>query len=815
MKNHILSSTFTVVQKKSNKQSNQDKEKYNALNKMNSNNIKESKNQNKMNHVIKHIKFNSTKGASELKISLDINKDNNLENNNSSQNNQSKDLVNSVSMCNLEDLDEKLDIKLPYSINNNIANTSITSQGTKNPTFNIRAKIIGDKAKSKKINIMPTKLNEKRNSNNNDNLKENLFNTYNKLINKANNFLANFNDKNKYAQNKKKENKKNNNNNSINIFSNIINKKKYRSIEGNDLEKDSYMDNGIHVNINIKNKHMFPTYYNQNYKATFENEHINRKNNNMFYQRQPGYYIKKIQKNSNKDFINFINNISNKRFYSVNKRDLNNEFRKNHHYIQKVMDNIQPNNNKKINNKLNNFNHDYKKSIKNNFYISLANKDNNDEDNNIDNIFNRDNKFLINNFLKNESSNNKTINNNGTNVFLKNNKINNGDMNNIKTVRASRFLSVEKQKTVMKPNNNDNMIYEKKIIEENKNINNHTFYNGFYNYNSKTKKSSSIKSAYISIKLKNFTEFIFNIYNRKFRHLLISFLDIKSLVYLSSTSSDFFRNTRNFLYLYFYNNLITDKNKDKFINKVLYSAKIFCSEKIKLKIKNHEFKPFYEKLKKKNEIYDDLILKDIPRTIPGDNSFSIGKHNYNKLYRILTCFSNYNKKIGYAQGINFIIANAIYFFNSEEEVFLFFEGFINLLKMDNFFGEGNSNKLINKFTEFNAILNKHIPDIIKFLNDKQVSHDFFTTKWILTLFSTSLERSYLVIVWCFMIIFNWKFTYSYIIQILKKYKDNIFNSSENQLCFKMKNILDSKEFKNDFNEIILNTINFMKNNITI
>ena len=135
--------------------------------------------------------------------------------------------------------------------------------------------------------------------------------------------------------------------------------------------------------------------------------------------------------------------------------------------------------------------------------------------------------------------------------------------------------------------------------------------------------------------------------------------------------------------------------------------------------------------------------------------------------------------------------------------------------MDNFFGEGNSNKLINKFTEFNAILNKHIPDIIKFLNDKQVSHDFFTTKWILTLFSTSLERSYLVIVWCFMIIFNWKFTYSYIIQILKKYKDNIFNSSENQLCFKMKNILDSKEFKNDFNEIILNTINFMKNNITV
>ena len=135
--------------------------------------------------------------------------------------------------------------------------------------------------------------------------------------------------------------------------------------------------------------------------------------------------------------------------------------------------------------------------------------------------------------------------------------------------------------------------------------------------------------------------------------------------------------------------------------------------------------------------------------------------------------------------------------------------------MDYFFGLGNDKKILHKLNEFNNILNKYVPDIIKFFEDKQVSHDFFTTKWIITLFSTSIERSYLVIIWCFIIIFKWKFIYSYIIQILKKYKDNIFSSSESQLCFKMKNILNNKEFKNDFNEIIHNTINFMKNNILI
>ena len=77
------------------------------------------------------------------------------------------------------------------------------------------------------------------------------------------------------------------------------------------------------------------------------------------------------------------------------------------------------------------------------------------------------------------------------------------------------------------------------------------------------------------------------------------------------------------------------------------------------------------------------------------------------------------------------------------------------------------------------------------------------------------RKKFLAIIWCFMIIFKWKFVYSYIIQILKKYKNNIFSSTDNQLCHKMKNILNNKDFKNDFNEIIQNTMNFMKNNIVL
>jgi hypothetical protein len=170
----------------------------------------------------------------------------------------------------------------------------------------------------------------------------------------------------------------------------------------------------------------------------------------------------------------------------MNKKDLNNQLKRNHNYIQKIIDQLP-----KKNPMVNNFDYDYRKNIKNTFYNNLGNKDNNVEHNNYNN------KLFFNNFVKSETDNHKTINTNSVNIFLKNN-IN--SVNNIKTVRVSRYLSVEKQKNFNKSNESNKIIYEKKIIEDKNTINNHnhTYYNGFYNYKSKTKKSSSITfSSYI------------------------------------------------------------------------------------------------------------------------------------------------------------------------------------------------------------------------------------------------------------------------------------------------------------------------------
>ena len=799
MKNYNLSSTFTVLPTYN--QAKQNKEKYNVLNKNNTNNIKDEKNNNyNINHQgKKYILNNKKKQYSSAILLNDINNNRNIDNNVSYPNHPNKELVSNMSLNNFEDLDEKLDIKLPYNNENtNITHSMLNTQGNKNLAFNninksnLRTIIISNKEKGK-LNTINAVINSDNNNNKNknlynDNYNDKLFNTFSKLGDLFQLFHneKNNSNKTKYIQNNQNEKR------NITVGRNMgMLGTKYKNIEDDNLQKDnSKLYNGKNYYIN-KNRKLF-NYYNNGYNVTLANSHLERANNKYYLRGPSEVYIKKSV-NENSDILNFSNN--NKQKFSVTKKDLK-QFNKNENYIQKIMDNLPQNKNKNIRS---NFNYDSRKHLKeNNYYSKINNKDNN-----IDYYNNK-------NVLKNDTIKN-SINNNS---IVQKRIINH---TNIKTVRASKYLSVESHIQPITINNQTKVFNLKNNIQNKNNlINNQTFINGFYDVNNKNKNKNkkyiSTKSP-IRTKYKDFTEFAFDDSNAKYKNIFISFLDTETILNLSLSNHANYNNSRDMVYKHFYDRLISDKNN--FINKILNNTKKFCSENIRYKIKNKEIKSFYNHFLKKNEIYDELILKDLPRTVPNDKRFNKGKINYDKLYNILTCYSNYNKKIGYAQGLNFICAQAICLFSSEEDVFCFLDGFINIMKMDNLLGVGNEKKMLNKLNEFSKILYKYVPKIIKYFDDKSVSHDFFTTNWILTLFSTSMEAQYLVAIWCFMIIFRWKFVYGFIIQILKKYERNILKSAEGELSFKMKNIFRQKDFENDFNDIIQKTLNFMKNHIIL
>ena len=299
--------------------------------------------------------------------------------------------------------------------------------------------------------------------------------------------------------------------------------------------------------------------------------------------------------------------------------------------------------------------------------------------------------------------------------------------------------------------------------------------------------------------------------NNEVKLLIENFLDIKSLIILSSINRKYYINFRHFLFEYIYKECLESSNKRKFKMKIINSIFQYSSKNLKNK-KN--LKNIYNYCKTKSK-YESEILKDLTRTFPIDKSFSKESKNYKKLYNILVSYSNYNQNIGYAQGMNFFGAISLFLFDSEEKSFLFLDSLINRFELNNFYGIDTKNKLISKLIRYSNILNKYIPDIICYFNKQQISHDFFSTGWILTLFSNSMKKELLITSWTFMIIFGWKFFYSFVIQILIYYKEDIFNTNVNNLCIKMKGILKDNKFEKDYNVIIKRTFHFMNNNIIL
>ncbi len=295
----------------------------------------------------------------------------------------------------------------------------------------------------------------------------------------------------------------------------------------------------------------------------------------------------------------------------------------------------------------------------------------------------------------------------------------------------------------------------------------------------------------------------------KIKILIEKFLDIKSVIKLSSINKKYYINFRHFLFEFLFSECFESIKKRKFEMKAINSIFQYSSKNLKTDLKN-----IYNNCRTKSK-YESNILKDLTRTFPKDKSFSKESKNYKKLYNILVSYSNYNKNIGYTQGMNFLGAISIYLFESEEKSFLFLDSLINKFELYNFFGIDTKNKLIYKLVNYSNILHKYIPEIISYLDKQQISHDFFSTGWILTLFSNSMKREYLITSWAFMIIFGWKFFYSFVIQVLINYKEDIFNTDVNNLCVKMKGILCDNKFDMEYNNIIKKTFHFMNNNIVL
>ena len=145
---------------------------------------------------------------------------------------------------------------------------------------------------------------------------------------------------------------------------------------------------------------------------------------------------------------------------------------------------------------------------------------------------------------------------------------------------------------------------------------------------------------------------------------------------------------------------------------------------------------------KKNEVLkvpdEETIIKDMHRTFPKNLLFmnKLGE-GQRKLFRVLSCFSSYNKKIGYVQGMSFIAAIFLSY-ETEENAFWLLQNYIkNYVTQDLYYHDYPGLKK-NLFVLL-KYMKKFLPDIFNHLQRKDVYPTIYASSWYLTCFINVLS----------------------------------------------------------------------------
>ena len=774
--------------------------------------IKKSKVSPYNNMINNNYKLNNTNNL--FKIENNIYKNNNENMNNNIQNSNINEKERTKSNSNIESIINQ----------NNINNFSLTcKEKTINEFLNKEIQNMNKfpskkniKCINKNINpqkykgtykIKPKKPNMNENNMNNTNNNCNA----NTSTSKNNNSIINLEENDKNNNKSPKLSKNNINfNNSANKFI-ILNKNK------RNIHNINYNNEEITNNSSINN------YINSNsYSTADKNSFIHITNSNVTKMKN------KMNNNYDQNGINQNYSIHPKNLFSSNNN------------IKCMINNSNSNLNQKNDNRNSNNNSTNKITNSNSNKNLYNDKNKNNNNNNLSRNIESDKKvniFLYNNINNDESNNKKVGDNMGINkspeiikkssTTMKNNNININPNNrySINGNQVNSPLNANNAKNIM-PNSNNFKKVDKKVNKINNKVMKKTNGNQIHRPNNKNNINNDdiFMDGQIptvadenpnvnSLKIMKYNKCTYTnkIISQKLtkifcvkaiRNKILIFLKGYDLFNLSLVNHFFNDNTISAVHKKIIKKILNNKEKTikRLWKEILNKSPFYIS--------NNASDEIYLNYLKHSDNYDEEIKKDLLRTLPKNILFQKGSNNYKKLFNVLKAYSNYNKKIGYGQGMNFIVAKLIIFYGSEKQSFLYLDALFTKLNFSEVVGI--SNGLEQKMHIIQFLLNKYCPKVINFMKEKEINHEIFTASWLITLFSKNFENNkLLLIIWNFSIIFGWKFIYLFTISIFFHFEKKYLKLDLYGFTQFMKKIFKSKEFEENFNLLIQKTFEYM------
>ena len=214
-------------------------------------------------------------------------------------------------------------------------------------------------------------------------------------------------------------------------------------------------------------------------------------------------------------------------------------------------------------------------------------------------------------------------------------------------------------------------------------------------------------------------------------------------------------------------------------------------------------KGLFEKLDKEpiDENSELSIIKDLDRTYPLCQLF---KEKYGKgqrnLFRVLSNYSKYNKKIGYVQGLGYLAALFLIYMD-EESAFYMLHAVIKNYEMEGLYLPGFPD-LKKKFYVLLNLEKKFIPEIYNILKRDEALPSFYASEWFMCLFCKNLKPNILVRIIDVFLYEGYKVIYRFAIAFLKM-KENDFIKNPSGIFYSsvtLKKLFENIEVEEFFKE---------------
>jgi hypothetical protein len=177
-----------------------------------------------------------------------------------------------------------------------------------------------------------------------------------------------------------------------------------------------------------------------------------------------------------------------------------------------------------------------------------------------------------------------------------------------------------------------------------------------------------------------------------------------------------------------------------------------------------------------NEDLETVIMKDLDRTFPLLHFFSEKYGNgQRRLYKVLSAYSKFNTKVGYVQGMAYIVAIFLLYMD-EESSFFMLHSLLKKYDMESIFYDDFPG-LRKKFFVLLNLEKKLLPKIYKIFQRDGIIPTMYANTWFISIFAKTLEFRIVLRIFDCLFLEGFKVIYRIALALLKL-KENEFLKAE-------------------------------------